>query len=77
MKQRVISKINRKSNILKLRDDDGFKSVYPMVDEFGYTFLNFFIFKSSWDFNYHVECTQPNTTVITAKQKFPTLNRKF
>jgi len=68
MKERIISKINRKSNILKIKDDDSLKSIYPMVDEFGYTFTNFFIFKSSWDFNYHVECDQPNTTVITTKK---------
>ena len=65
IKQRVISKINRKSNILKLRDNDSLKSIYPMVDEYGYTVLDFFIFKSTWDFDYHIECSQPNTTVIT------------
>lgn len=32
--------------------------------------LDFFIFKSTWDFEYHVEVTQPNTTIIT------TLSRK-
>jgi hypothetical protein len=34
-------------------------------DEYGYTVLDFFIFKSTWDFDYHIECSQPNTTVIT------------
>jgi hypothetical protein len=70
VKQRVISKINRKGNILKLRNSDNLNSIYPMLDEFGYMVLDFFIFKSTWDFEYHVEVTQPNTTVIT------TLSRK-
>ena len=63
IKQRVISKVNRKFNILKLRDKDNLKSIYPMVDEYGYTISDFFIFKSSWDYNYHIECTQPNQNV--------------
>ena len=33
MKQRVISKINRQENILKLRNNDTYDSVYPMLDE--------------------------------------------
>ena len=56
MRQRVISKINRKENILKLRNSKNLKSIYPMLDEFGYTVLDFFIFKSTWDYFYHVEC---------------------
>ena len=27
-----------------------------MIDEFGYTFVDFFIFKSTWDIEYHYEC---------------------
>jgi hypothetical protein len=56
MRQRVISKVNRKENILKLRNSKNLKSIYPMLDEFGYTVLDFFIFKSTWDYFYHVEC---------------------
>ena len=33
-------------------------SIYPMIDEFGYTYTDFFIFKSTWDYEYHVECTK-------------------
>lgn len=55
-KQRVISKVNRKDNILKLKDNSSYKSIYPMLDEFGYTTTEFFIFKSTWDYEYHVEC---------------------
>jgi hypothetical protein len=56
MRQRVISKVNRKENILKLRNSKNLKSIYPMLDEFGYTVLDFFIFKTTWDYFYHVEC---------------------
>lgn len=56
VKQRVISKVNRKDNILKLRNNNSYKSIYPMIDEFGYTTFDFFIFKSTWDYEYHVEC---------------------
>jgi hypothetical protein len=59
VKQRTISKVNRKS-ILKLKDRNDFRSIYPMLDEFGYTTVDFFIFKSTWDFNYHYECSENN-----------------
>jgi hypothetical protein len=26
-----------------------------MLDEFGYTFTDFFVFKGTFDFNYHIE----------------------
>ena len=60
MKQRVISKSSRSGNILRLRSLDGTKSVYPMLDEFGFTVSDFFIFKSSWDFEYFFECSNIN-----------------
>lgn len=56
IKERVISKINRSGNILKLKNSPDLRSIYPMIDEFGYTTTNFFIFKSNWDFEYHIEC---------------------
>jgi hypothetical protein len=56
IKQRVISKINRKDNILKLKDNKSYHSIYPMIDEFGYTQTDFFMFKSTWDYEYHIEC---------------------
>jgi hypothetical protein len=55
MKERRISKVNRKGNILKLKDSKDNKSIYPMLDEFGYTTDDFFIFSSTWDPSYHVE----------------------
>lgn len=56
MKERVISKINVKDNILKLRSNPDIRSIYPMLDEFGYTFTDYFIFKSTWDLEYYIEC---------------------
>lgn len=58
IKEQVISKINRKYNILQLKDKPDIKSIYPMIDEFGYTTIDFFVFKSTWDYEYHVECNE-------------------
>jgi hypothetical protein len=55
MRQRIISKVNRGGNLLKLRNNQKLKSIYPMVDEYGYHLADFFIFKSTWDFEYHYE----------------------
>jgi hypothetical protein len=55
MKERKIRKINRTGSILKLKDDKDYKSIYPMLDEYGYTFRDFFIFSSTWDLQYHWE----------------------
>ena len=58
MRQRVISKVNPDKNILKLNNRNDFTSIYPMLDEFAYTTVDSFIFKSSWDFTYHIECSE-------------------
>jgi hypothetical protein len=55
MKERKFRKVNRKGSILKLDKVLGVSSIYPMIDEFGYTFSDFFIFKSAWDFEYYIE----------------------
>ena len=60
-KELIISKVNRTQNILKLGKD--LLSIYPMVDEFGYTTTDIFIFKSTWDFNFYLECVVPNTNI--------------
>lgn len=60
--QRVISKVNKIDNILKLKNNSSYKSIYPMIDEFGYTVVDFFIFKSTWDYEYHVECLEKPIT---------------
>jgi hypothetical protein len=77
MKQRVISKINRKENVLKLREQEEAYSIYPMLDEFGYTVIDFFIFKSTWDYDYHIECKQqPVISAFNIKpQRLYTLNK--
>ena len=53
VKERKIRKINQKGSILKLDNVNNMTSMYPMIDEFGYTFVDFFIFKSTWDYEYH------------------------
>lgn len=60
----LVSKVNRKENILKLRNSN-VKSIYPQMDEFGYASIKRFIFKSSWDFEYFIECLK-NEEVLEA-----------
>lgn len=55
VRNRVVSKINPTKNLLRLRNNANLKSIYPMVNEFGYHFVDSFIFKSTWDFDYHVQ----------------------
>lgn len=59
MRERKFRKINRKGSILKLKDSADSTSIYPMIDEFGYSVEDFFIFRSTWDLQYHTE-TVPN-----------------
>lgn len=59
LKQRIINKINRKESILKLRNNNNYPSIYPQVDETGYHVVDSFIFKGSWDFEYHWETQNP------------------
>lgn len=59
-KERKIRKINRKGSILKLKNDENYKSIYPMLDEFGYSVYDFFIFSSTWDLKYYLEFDQHN-----------------
>lgn len=54
IKERKIRKVNHKEYILKLYNDSDEKSIYPMLDEFGYTIVDSFIFKSTWDSDYHI-----------------------
>ncbi len=55
IKERKVRKINRKGSVLKLKEEKDIKSIYPMVDEFGYAIKDFFIFSSTWDYRYHIE----------------------
>jgi len=65
IKERKIRKINHKGSVLKLYNSKDQKSIYPMVEEFGYTTVDSFIFKSSWDNAYHY-LTSNNPTVISS-----------
>lgn len=56
----IISKANRNTNVLKLSSSTTQKSIFPMLDEFGYQITKSFIFKSNWDFQYLQECFIPN-----------------
>ena len=58
VKQLILSKVNRNGSILKLKNSSNLKSMYPQLDEFGYTTQDIFIFKSSWDLEYFIECSQ-------------------
>lgn len=59
MLERKVRKVNRKGSVLKLKSSRDYKSIYPMLDEFGYTFMDFFIFRSTWDQGYHFETIVP------------------
>jgi len=74
IKERKIRKINRKSSILKLSDVSDFKSIYPMLDEFGLTYDDEFIFKSTWDSNYHIESYKPNSETVIVEEPIITTN---
>ena len=60
IKERKIRKINRKGSILKLDNQKDTKAIYPMLQEFGYTTTDFFIFGSTWNFRYHLETILPD-----------------
>jgi len=74
IKERKIRKINRKSSILKLSDVSDLKSIYPMLDEFGLTYEDEFIFKSTWDLNYHIESYKPNSETVIVEEPIITTN---
>lgn len=62
----VLSKVNMSSNVLKLQNvDDRDKSIYPMVDEFGYDVDARFLFASTWEHGYYYSSRRieiaPNT----------------
>ena len=63
VKEKKIRKVNKLGSLLKLRNERDQISIYPMLDEFGYTVVDFFIFKSSWDIEYHYT-TEVNESVI-------------
>jgi len=52
-KQLIYSKINTIDTPLRLKNFKNVKSIYPMIDEYGYSYKDFFLFKSNWDFDYY------------------------
>lgn len=50
----IFSKVNPKISPLKLKNTEQDKSIYPMVDEFGYQFSSRFIFNSNWDKDFYI-----------------------
>jgi hypothetical protein len=50
----IFSKVNPNSSPLKLKNTDKDKSIYPMVDEYGYQFGSRFIFNSCWDKDFYI-----------------------
>lgn len=56
IKEMIVSKVNRNGSVLQLSNSN-LKSIYPQLDEFGYTTKDHFMFKSSFDANYFLECT--------------------
>lgn len=82
-KERKIRKINKNGSVLKLEDSKDEKSIYPMLDEFGYTFVDFFIFKSSWDNEYYystftnqIDGSVPSSTSLSGLPNIITENAK-
>ena len=68
-REKIFRKVNRKEILLKLKDTVGAKPIYPMLDEFGYHFTDFSIFKSSWDLEYHIETSLFKPAVKTTTEK--------
>jgi len=62
----MYSKVNPNTNPLKLKNSTYDKSIYPMVDEFGYQFSTRFIFSSAWDKDFYV-ITKPDQVKINKK----------
>lgn len=55
----VYSKVNENKSILKINPDKD-TSMYPMIDEYGYTYSSRFIFKSPWDKEFFVRTNSDN-----------------
>ncbi len=62
----IYSKVNLSGTKLKLKNYKNEKSIYPMIDECGYSITSRFIFKSTWDTNYYIKPEEKN---INSTQK--------
>ena len=50
----IFSKVNPTTTPLKLKNTEQDKSMYPMIDEFGYQYYSRFIFNSNWDKDFYI-----------------------
>jgi len=71
----TFSKVNENSSILKINQDKD-TSVYPMIDEYGYSYYNRFIFKSPWDRNFFIR-TNSSKSFDESTVTLNTLNQKY
>ena len=70
IKERKFRKVNENGSVLKLNELVDYKSMYPMLNEFGYDFEDFFIFRSTWDLQYHNKTVPNNPQFITQLENF-------
>lgn len=59
----IYSKVNKNVNVLKLNNIENEHSIYPMIDEYGYSYTPRYIFKSCWDNDFFIE-TENTSNVI-------------
>lgn len=76
MKERIFSKVNSKSNILKFKNQKDVNSIYPMLDEYGDSYKDYFIFKSTWDNKYYIEVDE-QSTINDVFQKVDIINNNI
>jgi hypothetical protein len=59
----IFSKVNENKNILKINQERD-TSMYPIIDEYGYTYSSRFIFKSPWDREYFIRTNSSLSAMI-------------
>jgi hypothetical protein len=65
----IFSKVNLAGSILKLNDpSSNYHSVFPMVDECGYSYIPKYIFQSNWDIEFYLESKKR----ILTQNQYPT-----
>ena len=79
IKNFIFSKVNENGNILRINQNKD-TSIYPMIDEYGYTYYDRFIFKSPWDRNFFIRTNNSistNESNITDKYNDSILNSGY
>jgi len=59
----IFSKVNENKNILKINQERD-TSMYPIIDEYGYTYSSRFIFKSPWDREYFIRTNSSLSAMV-------------